>query len=228
MNDSDSTKPTPTSNPEQSEKGRMARIPLPSPEEMTPEQQRIYAAVVAGPRGQVIGPLRAAIHSPQLAERWSELGEFLRYGMSIPARQTELAIIVTGRRWTSQIEWWVHARAAIDASLAPAVVEAIRNCAAPRFDCSDDAAVYEFTRQLQQTGQPDLKTYGAIHERWGVRGVVELTALIGYYTMVAMTLSAHDIPLPEGIESPLASPPNGGLIDLPPALVVPATAGADV
>jgi 4-carboxymuconolactone decarboxylase len=34
--------------------------------------------------------------------------------------------------------------------------------------------------------------------------VVELTALIGYYTMVAMTLNAHEIPLPSGVEPPLA------------------------
>jgi 4-carboxymuconolactone decarboxylase len=33
-------------------------------------------------------------------------------------------------------------------------------------------------------------------------GVVELTALIGYYTMVAMTLNAHEIPLPAGASRP--------------------------
>jgi len=27
-----------------------------------------------------------------------------------------------------------------------------------------------------------------------VAGVIELTALIGYYTMVSMTLNAHEIP----------------------------------
>ena len=33
--------------------------------------------------------------------------------------------------------------------------------------------------------------------------MVELTALIGYYTMVAMTLNAHEIPLPDGAKPPL-------------------------
>jgi 4-carboxymuconolactone decarboxylase len=37
-----------------------------------------------------------------------------------------------------------------------------------------------------------------------VVGVVELTALIGYYTMVAMTLNAHEFPLPAGVEPPFA------------------------
>jgi 4-carboxymuconolactone decarboxylase len=34
--------------------------------------------------------------------------------------------------------------------------------------------------------------------------VVELTTLIGYYTLVSMTLNAHHIPLPDGAAAPLA------------------------
>ena len=77
----------------------MARIELPSRAEMTPEQQQVHDTVVSGPRGVIIGPLRAAIHSPELARRWSALGEVLRYGTTLPKRLTELAILVTGRRW---------------------------------------------------------------------------------------------------------------------------------
>lgn len=187
----------------------MARIPLPSPEEMTPAQRRVHDSVVSGPRGVVIGPLRAAIHSPDLAERWSRLGEFLRYGTCLPPRLNELAIIVTGRRWTSQIEWWVHARAGLAAGLPAAAVDAIRKGEPPQFDEADDGAVYEYTRQMQQTGHVDDTAYSAITEKFGARGVVELTALIGYYTMVSMTLNAHDIPLPDGVAPPLEPLPGG-------------------
>src|SRR4030095_9673119 len=90
----------------------MARIPLPSRDEMTPEQRRVHDGIVAGPRGTVTAPLRAVIHNPKLAERWSALGEILRFGTSLPKRLNELAIIVTGRRWTSQIAWWGPPRAA--------------------------------------------------------------------------------------------------------------------
>ena len=40
-------------------------------------------------------------------------------------------------------------------------------------------------------------------EMFDVIGIVELTALTGYYSMVAMTLNAHDIPLPPGTVPPL-------------------------
>ena len=49
--------------------------------------------------------------------------------------------------------------------------------------------MYEFARALQQTGRVPADTYDAVLSRWGARGVVELTAVIGYYTMVAQTLT---------------------------------------
>lgn len=194
----------------------MARIPLPSPQEMSPEQRAVHDAVVAGPRGTMIGPLRAAIHSPELAARWSALGEFLRFRTCLPKRLNELAIIVTGRRWTSQIEWWVHARAGLEAGLPAEAIEAIRLGQAPAFALAEEREVYEFARQLQETGTVSPEDYQAVAERWGPRGVVELAAVIGYYTMVSMTLNVHEIPLPDGVEPPLR-PLAEGLTALPAA-----------
>lgn len=36
-----------------------------------------------------------------------------------------------------------------------------------------------------------------------VVGVVELTALLGYYTLLALSLNAHELSLPPGVEPPL-------------------------
>lgn len=195
----------------------MARIPLPSPAEMTPEQRAVHNSVVSGPRGVMIGPLRAAIHSPDIAARWSAFGEALRFNTTLPKRLNELAIIVTGRRWTAQIEWWVHAKAAAAAGLPEGVIAAIRDGAPPVFDDPDDASVYEFARQLGQTGTVAPAVYAAVTERWGARGCVELVAVIGYYTLVAMTLNVHEVPLPDGVEPPLVPTGDTLLIDLPPA-----------
>ncbi len=195
----------------------MGRIPLPGREALSPEQLAVYDAVVSGPRGTIIGPLRAAIHSPALARRWSALGESLRFQTTLPKRVTELAIIVTGRRWTSQVEWWVHAKAALEAGIPAAAIAAIQVCGAPMLG-ADDLIVYEFARHLQEGGQAPLPVYRAVEARWGVRGVVELTAVIGYYTMVSMTLNNHEIPLPDGVEAPLAAPEGGGLARLSPGV----------
>ena len=161
----------------------MSRLHLPAPEEMTREQRVVHDEIVTGVRGALIGPLRAVIHSPDLARRWSQLGEYLRFSTCLPKKLNELAIIVTGRHWNAQIEFLVHAEAARSAGLDPACIEAIRLGEVPAFIEQSEADIYEFARSLLQTGTVEASSYAAVCARWGARGVVELTALIGYYSM---------------------------------------------
>ncbi len=188
----------------------MSRIPLPTPDTMTDDQKRVYEKIVSGPRGRLVGPLRAALHSPELAERWQALGALLRFGTSLAPRVSELAIVVTARRWNSQIEWHIHAQAARAAGISDAVLDAIQARETPVFDNADDAVVYEFARQIQETGQVDPDLYAQAVARWDAVGVVELTAVIGYYTMVSMTLNAHEIPMPDDAPPPLDTPRQDG------------------
>ncbi len=200
----------------------MPRLHLPFADEMTAEQRDVHDEIVSGVRGRLVGPLRAVIHSPDLARRWSRLGEYLRFSTCLPRKLNELAILVTGRRWNSQVEFLIHAEAAKDAGLDPACIEAIRRGEAPTFTDEAEAEVYEFARLLQETGNVDDRAYKAIMARWGAGGVVELTAVIGYYTMVSMTLNVHEIPVPAGTELPLSAPDSGGLTKLPAARVATA------
>jgi len=193
-----------------------ARIPLPEREELDEAGRAVWDRVVAGPRGAVVGPLRAALHNPELAARWSALGETLRFGTSLPKRLSELAICVTGRRWSAQVEWFVHARIAAENGVAAAVLDAIEAGAPPVFERADEALVYAFTRALQTDGRVSDELHQAAQDAFGVKGVVELTALIGYYTMVSMTLNAHHIPVPGGAPDPLEAPAEG-LFAIPPA-----------
>ncbi len=176
----------------------MARIPLFPMDGMTEEQRRVYDAVVSGPRGVMVGPLRAALHRPELADKWQQFGEILRYRTSLPPRLSELAILVTARHWSSQLEWQQHAPAALKGGLPPKVIEAIRLGQRPVFAAEDEQAVYDFCVQLHENKSVNDSSYGRARDFLGEVGMVELTALIGYYSMVAMTLIAHEVPLPAG------------------------------
>ncbi|WP_426954378.1 carboxymuconolactone decarboxylase family protein [Muricoccus radiodurans] len=192
------------------------RLSLPGPAEMSPEQLDLYERIIAGPTRSMVGPQRANIHSPPLAEAWWKLGDTLRHGTVLPKALLELAIIIVGRRWNSQLEFLVHAAAAIKAGLDPDLVEAIRTGARPAFPTAEMREVYELTQQVQTAGQADDSTYQAVLARWGERGTVELVAVIGFYTMVCIALNLHCIPLPAGATPPL--PPvgeAGGLAPLP-------------
>ena len=199
----------------------MTRISFPTPETMNAEQLRVYQDIIKGPRARLVGPLRAALHNPELADRWQKMGALLRFGTSISPRASELAILVAARRWNSQLEWHIHAAAAHDAGLPQSIIDALLVAAPPRFDDIKDGAVYEYARQLLQRGVVGEAAYQEVLALFGEAGTVELTAIIGYYSMVAMTLNAHHIPLPD-IDTPLPLHPVGGnedgvLTELPQA-----------
>lgn len=190
--------------------GQGARISFPEPGSMNNDQKQVFDQIVSGPRGTIVGPLRAALHNPSLADKWQKLGQVLRFETSFPKRLNEVAILVTARRWNSVLEWAIHARDAEKAGLEPRIIEAIRTGAVPDF--ADDIAaaeIYDFAVQLVQKGDTDQTGYAAIVARWGEVGVVELTAVIGYYSMVAMTLNVHQIPLPPGVPASLETKGDG-------------------
>ena len=184
----------------------MARISFPTPETMNADQRRVYDQVVAGPRGKVVGPLRAALHNADLAERWQALGELLRYRTSLSPRLSELAILVTGRACRSPFEWNAHRIEAEKAGVEAPLIEALLAESVPDGLSRDDDAVIRYAVELNRLNSVSDATYANALACLGERGVVELTALVGYYTMVAMTLNAHEIPMPDGVLPAFAMP----------------------
>lgn len=177
----------------------MPRINLPKPESMNAEQRQVYDKIVSGPRGRVQGPLRAVILNAELADRWQALGALLRYNTSLPPRQSELAILVTGRACQSPFEWYAHRKEAEKIGISAEIIDALLAQAMPEGLSDDDRAVVAFAQELNRFKSVSDATYADALARFGDRTVMELTALIGYYTMVAMTLNTHEIPLPAGV-----------------------------
>ncbi|MCO6188425.1 carboxymuconolactone decarboxylase family protein [Rhizobium sp. L1K21] len=192
-----------------------SRISFPSPEAMSEAQLAVFKDIVSGPRGMLVGPLKAALHNPVLADRWQKFGQVLRYETSLPFALNEIAILATARHWSCLLEFAIHRREARRAGVAETLIEALRCGERPAFGGDPAAAeIYEYTRQLLTSGDVSDAAHLAVRQRWGETGVVELTAVVGYYSLVAMTLNAHRVPLPEGLECEL---PNveGGIFYLP-------------
>lgn len=187
----------------------MARIPLPTTETLTAAQRRVYDAIVVGPRGGVRGPFLAALHSPDLADKWQQLGELLRYRTSLPPRLSELAILITARFWDCQFEWHAHEQHALNGGVAKVAIDDIRHHRVPNFEQADERAVYEYTKELHERRTVGQETHGRLVAALGLVAAVEMTALIGYYTMVAMTLNAHEILPPPDVPLPLPVPAPG-------------------
>jgi 4-carboxymuconolactone decarboxylase len=175
-----------------------------SPGEITADQQAIFDECAAGKRGRVTPPLRAWILSPEMARHSQRLGQFLRYDTSLGARLSELAILVTARYWTAQYEWYAHKKMALEAGLDPAIIDAIRDRHVPDFDDPKGQLVYEFSEALHENKVVPKPLYDKAIDMLGKRGVVELIGLLGYYTLVSMTLNTFEFDLPEGETPELA------------------------
>jgi len=167
------------------------RIPIPTPETMSAEQRRVHDAITGLRGGHMPAPYRPALHSPELADKWQQLGELLRYRTSLPTRLSELAVLVAARHHDCQYVWQAHAPVALKAGVVAETVEAIRAGRRPAAMPPDEAAVYDYARELLESKVVGDAAYAAALQRLDVRGVVELTCLLGYYVMVAMSLNAH-------------------------------------
>jgi 4-carboxymuconolactone decarboxylase len=191
----------------------MPRIPLVTESSMTDAQRRVYEAMLSGPRrSPPVGPLAAAMHRPDLAEIWSELGLVLRFNSSFPPRLREFVILLTGRFWDCQFEWFSHEAEARKAGLSGQSIETLRHGGAS-FAAPDEQAIHDYAIELLRDHRVGDSSYRRILDTYGTAGIVELTALIGYYAMVALTLNAHEIGVPEGATPPLPPLPGHGAAD---------------
>jgi 4-carboxymuconolactone decarboxylase len=177
----------------------------------TPEQRALWdelvssrggAMTLVGPDGALVGPFNHMVTSPNLGKRMGDLGHGVRFEASVERRLQELAIITVGAHWHSNFEFWAHARMASDQGVDRAVIDALADGRDPDFETDDEAEVHRLASQLVGTGRVDQDTYDAVRDRLGETALADLITTIGYYSLICLTLNAHQVPLPEG-EDPI-------------------------
>jgi 4-carboxymuconolactone decarboxylase len=183
----------------------MSRLSAKRPEELTPEQRARYdeVAKVRPPRpdGQIGGPFDPWLRSPELSRRAMGLGDFIWERTTIGRRLMEVAVLVTGRAWRSNVEWVAHARYAREFGVAQETIDDIFAQRRPEKAQEDELLVHDVARALHETRDLPVDLYQRAVARFGEQGLVELLAVLGFYTFVSMTLNAFDVPMP-GVTPP--------------------------
>jgi 4-carboxymuconolactone decarboxylase len=173
---------------------RPNRLPPIPTGQLTADQQAVVDEMTAGPRGAVIGPFVATLRSPELTRRLQRLGEYIRYNAALPEKLRELAILLTAREWKQGFEWDVHAPLAAQAGLGDAVIAAIAQGHEPASLRPDELLVHSVFTELHRTRAVSDSTYNAARAELGEQGVIDLIALIGYYTTLAMIMNVAQTP----------------------------------
>jgi 4-carboxymuconolactone decarboxylase len=148
------------------------------------------------------GPYNPLLRSPVLGQRMFDLLYYLRWNSSLGLRLTEFAILIIARQWRSQVEWFAHAPLALKAGLAPAIVADLKARKRPEQMQADEAAVYDFVTELATGQQVSDASFARAKQTLGEQQIVDLTALIGTYTTVAMLLAMAEEGVPAGKEPP--------------------------
>ena len=177
--------------------GAQERLPRIAPESYTAEQKQAAADFEAARKVPVFGPFEPLMYSPQVMSQARAMGDYLRYRSAIGTTLSELAILVTAREWTQDYEWYVHQPIAVKAGIKPAITEAIADGARPEGMSDDEEIVYEFSTELHRTKRVSDKTFARAEKRFGKQGVVDLTGINAYYTLLTMQLNMAQYALPK-------------------------------
>ena len=175
----------------------MTRLNILNKDQMAPNQKRIHDEIVAGPRGGIVGPFNALLHSPGIAAPAQEMGAYLRFESPIPAKLREFAILITARFWGAQFEWHFHAELATKEGLSEETIQAIAVRDRPSRMDSTESIIYEFCVELLERKEVSDASYAKALELLNEQGVVELVGIVGYYGMVSLVLNAFRVPAPD-------------------------------
>lgn len=148
------------------------------------------------------GPYNPILRSPVMGQRMFDLLYYLRWNSSVPLRLNEFAILIIGRQWRSQVEWFAHAPLAIKAGLSPEVVADLKAQKRPVDMKPDEAVVYDFVTELTNNHQVSNATFARAKQLLGEQQVVDLTTVAGTYVTVAMLLAMAEESVPAGKELP--------------------------
>jgi 4-carboxymuconolactone decarboxylase len=148
------------------------------------------------------GPYNPMLRSPVFGQRMFDLLHYLRWETSVPLKLNEFAILIIGRQWRSQVEWYAHAPLAIKAGLAPGIVAELKANKRPANMPPEEAAVYDFVTELTTKHAVSDETFTRAKELLGEQQVVDLTAVAGTYIAVAMQLAMAEQSVPPGKEEP--------------------------
>src|SRR5947199_9535164 len=139
--------------------GKEPRFPQLTMDQLDEKQKPLGEQVMKVSSVGLAGPYNPMMRSPVLGQRLFDLFHYLRWETSVPVQLNEFAILIIGRQWKSQVEWYAHAPLAAKAGLSPEIIAELKANKRPSGMAEDEAAVYDFITELTTTHEVSDPTY---------------------------------------------------------------------
>jgi 4-carboxymuconolactone decarboxylase len=178
------------------------RFPQLTMQDLNDRQRSLGEAIMKISKVGIAGPYNPMLRSPVFGQRMFDLLAYLRWDTSVPLRLNEFAILIIGRQWRSQVEWYAHGPLAEKAGLSPRIIAELKADQRPSNMAADEEAVYDFITELTTKRAVSDATFARARKLLGEQQVVDLTAVAGTYITVAMLLAMAEETVPPGEEPP--------------------------
>ena len=182
--------------------GKEPRFPQLTMDQLSEAQKPLGEQIMKISSVGIGGPYNPLMRSPVLGQRLFDLFHYLRWETSVPTKLNEFAILIIGRQWRSQVEWFAHAPLAAKAGLSADIIADLKAGQRPSKMAEDEAVVYDFVTELTTKHAVSDDTFNRAKQVLGEQQVVDLTALAGTYVTVAMILAMADESVPADKEPP--------------------------
>src|SRR5271166_3940977 len=178
-----------------SKEPRFAQLTM---EELNDRQQPLAEQIMKVSKVGLAGPYNPLLRSPVLGQKMFDLLYYLRWQTSVPLKLNEFAILIVGRQWRSQVEWFAHAPLAVKAGLSPEIVADLKKNRRPANMPPEEAVVYDFITELTTRHAVSDEAFARARQLLGEQQVVDLTAVAGTYITIAMMLAMAEQSIPAG------------------------------
>jgi 4-carboxymuconolactone decarboxylase len=182
--------------------GKEPRFPQLTMDQLDDKQKPLAEQAMKVSSVGIGGPYNLMLRSPVYGQKMFDLLYYLRWQTSVPLKLNEFAILIVGRQWRSQVEWFAHAPLAIKAGLSPDIVADLKANKRPATMSPEETAVYDFVTELTTKKAVSDETFNRAKQLLGEQQVVDLTAVSGTYVSIAMLLAMGEQSIPPDKEEP--------------------------
>lgn len=173
-----------------------ARFQGPSADALTERQREVRDEIVkTRPTTGLAGPFGPWLANPELAHAAQRLGRICRYETSLEPLESELVILTVATHHKSAREWAIHEPEALRAGLSAQVVAQVQTgrpleaaTAGARL-----ATLHGFVVDVLRESRASDASYAAMNGVFSAPQIVEVVAVVGYYSFVAMTLNVFEL-----------------------------------
>ena len=146
-------------------------------------------------RGLVPGPHKIWLSNPKLSETIVPTGAYFQTQSTLTKAEIEIVTNIINSRWLAAYSNYEHEKIGEDAGhLPPEKVQALIADLPADFDDVREQVIYELALTLAKPRIVPAGLFQRAKELIGEAGIVDVTTLMGWFTMVSLALNAFDVP----------------------------------